>query len=220
MPYKRYPRRKVNRKKTAWYNKKYSTMQLAKKAWYATKYLKGLINSEKMYADRALTLGATQSDIWNLQQISTGDAAGNRTGNSILVRSLYLRGYMQINASVLAATRVCLCLVQDKQQISDTTPTILDIFTSISPEATIRVGSTTNTAGRFKIIWRKNYTLVQGQSPNINIDKFFKLYSHVKFNGTGVNDVQKNGYYLVMLSSEVTNFPTISVNSRMGYYDN
>jgi hypothetical protein len=195
-------------------------MEIARKAWAATKYLKGLVNSEKMYHDRALTLGATQSDIWNLQQIATGDGAGGRTGNSILVRSLYLRGYMQINPSVSAVTRVSLCVVQDLQQISDTVPTILDIFTSINPEATIKVGSTTNSAGRFKIIWRKNYSLVQGQSPNINIDKFFKLYSHIKFNGTGTSDIQKNGYYLVMMSSETVNFPTISVQSRLGYYDN
>lgn len=220
MPYRRYPRRKVNRKKTAWYNKKYSTMQLAKKAWYATKYLKGLINSEKMYIDRAITLGATQSDIFSVNQIAVGDQTGQRTGNSILVRSLYLKGYLQINSAVLAVTRVSLCLVQDLQQISDTTPSITDIFTSISPEGIVKTGATTNTAGRFKILWRQNYSLVQGQTPNININKFWKLYSHVKFNGSAATDVQKNGYYLVMMTSEITNFPTISINARLGYYDN
>lgn len=219
MPYKRRPLIRRRKKRQQWYNRKYSTLDIAKKAWYATKYLKGLINSEKMYVDRTMSL-ASQSEIYNLQLLSQGDGAGNRTGNSILVRSIYLRGYMQINPSVSVVTRVSLCLVQDTQQIADTVPTILDIFTSISPEATIKVGNTTNSAGRFKILWRKNYSLIQGQVPNINLDKFFKLYSHVKFNGTGVNDIQKNGYYLVVMSSEVTNFPTVSITSRMGYYDN
>ncbi len=57
--------------------------------------MKGLINSEKMYFDRAITLGSIQSDIFSVNQIAQGDQVGQRTGNSILIRSLYLRGYMQ-----------------------------------------------------------------------------------------------------------------------------
>lgn len=218
-PYRK-PNRRYKKKPKQWYNRKYSTLDIAKKALYATKYLRGIINSEKQYSDRALLLGAVQSDIFNLQTIQTGDTAGTRTGNSILVKSLYFRGYMQVNPSVTAVTRISLALVKDTQQISDTIPAVLDIFTNLTPEATIRVGNTTNTAGRFKFIWRKNYSLVPGQTPNINIDKFFKLHSHVKFNGANTSDIQKGGYYLVMLTSETTNFPTISIQSRISYYDN
>lgn len=215
-----YKRRVYRKKKTAWYNKKYSAKSLAIKALKSTRYMKGLINSEKMYFDRAITLGSTQSDIFSLVQIAQGDQVGQRTGNSILIRSLYLRGYMQVNPSVSTVSRISLALVKDTQQIADTTPAITDIFTAITPESIIKTSQSTNTAGRFKILWRKNYSLVPGQTPNINIDKYWKLYDHVKYNGTASTDVQKNGYYLVIMSSEATNYPTVSVNSRIGYYDN
>lgn len=210
------------RRQTSWYNKKYSTLQLAQKAWSATKYLKGLVNSEKFNADRSFTLGAVQSDIYGLVRIAQGDGESERTGNSILCRSIYLRGFMQVNSAVSGNTRVCLCLVQDTQQIADTNPTVLDIFNSLNPEAMINRSNTNNTAGRFKIIWRKNYNLTPatGSTPSINIDKYFKVYSHVKYNGSGSQDLQKNGYYLVMLTSEATNFPTISLTSRVNYHDN
>lgn len=127
---------------------------------------------------------------------------------------------MQINPSVTVNTRILIILVKDLQQIADTTPSVTDIFTSNDPEAIIRTGQTTNTAGRFKILYRKEFNLVPGQRPTINFEKYWKLYDHVKYNGTGVLDVHKNGYYLVFLTSEVANFPTISINSRVGYYDN
>ena len=196
---KRAPRLiKRKGKKTPWYNKKYSTYDIARQALRAANYMRGLINSEKMYLDRAITLGATQSDIFSLVQLAQGDQVGQRTGNSILIRSLYMRGYMQVNSSVTGVTRVSLCLVKDNQQVSDTTPAVTDIFTAITPEAIIKTGQTTNTAGRFTIKWRKNYSLIPGQTTNINIDKYWKLYDHVKYNGTSSTDVQKNGYYLLL----------------------
>lgn len=195
---------------------------MARSAWTGLQYLKGLVNSETFNADRTFALGATQSDIFGISRISQGDGQNERTGNSVLVRSIYLRGYMQVNPSVTGNTRVSLALVQDTQQISDTNPAVLDIFNSITPEAMINRSNTNNTAGRFKIIWRKNYNLTPstGSTPNINIDKYFKVYSHVKFNGTANTDIQKNGYYLVILTSEATNYPTVSMTSRICYHDN
>lgn len=223
MAYTRTRRRTYRRKKsTQWYNKKYSAQQLAVKAWRATKYLKGLVNSEKFNIDRTLTLGATQSDIYGLVRIAQGDGESDRTGNSVLVRSIYLRGYMQVNSAVTGNTRVSLVLLQDKQQVSDSNPAVLDVFNGITPESMINRSNTNNTVGRFKIIWRKNYNLTPstGSTPSINIDKYFKVYSHVKFNGTANTDIQKNGYYLVILTSEATNYPTVSITTRICYHDN
>lgn len=221
MPYRKKSYSSTKRRKsTAWYNKKYSTLQIAKKALAATKYMRGMINSEKMYLDRVFTLGANKSTLFNITSIAQGDQPGQRTGNSILVRSIYMRGFIQVNPAVTGNTRLSLVLVQDLQQISDVTPAITDVFTSDDPEALIRTGATTNTAGRFKIMWRKNYSVNTTTTPNINLDKFWKQYTHIKFNGTTAGDIQKNGLYLIVLTSESTNFPTFSATVRTGYYDN
>ncbi|UOF79163.1 capsid protein [Circoviridae sp.] len=217
----KYTRKRFRKRaKAPWYRRKYSPMQMAMKALAATRYLKGLVNSERMYFDRSVSLGAIKSQNFSCVQISQGDQVGQRTGNSVLLRSIYWRGFLQINPSVTVNTRISLVLVKDTLQVSDTTPQVLDIFTSNDPEATLRVGQTDNNAGRFKIIWRKNYNLVPNQKPTITIDKFWRIYDHIKFNGPAGTDIQRNGYYMCILSSEATNFPTVTIQSRIGYHDN
>lgn len=218
MAYKKYPQKKY-RKKQSWYNKKYSTMQLARKAWNATKYLKGLVNSEMLHKDTAVTLGSQQSNILVISNPSQDDTASGRTGNSILLRNIYFRGTLQINTSVTANTRVSLALVKDTQQISDTQPAVTDIFDSATdPDSLLKLGN----AGRFKIIWRKVYTLapVAGGRNVIDITKYWKVYDHVRFNGPANTDTQKNGYYIVIITSENTNYPSVTLNTRVGYHDN
>lgn len=182
--------------------------------------IRGLVNSERMYVDNTMAALSGPTQVLNIQQLAIGDLSGQRTGNSILARSIYLQGYMNINSAVTVSTRYSLCLVQDKQQISDTVPVATDIFDSTSPEARIRVGASNNTAGRFKVLWRKNGLLIPNHRPTVTFDKYFKVYSHIKFNGASAFDIQKNGYYLVLLTSEGTNFPSISLTTRLGYHDN
>lgn len=224
MAYTRRRRRTYRKKKSpSW--AKYVTPSnavkaagVAQAAWRGVQMLKGLVNSERMYNDRTLTLGSNRSLMWGLTLIPQGDDVGNRTGNSILVRSFYMRGYLQANPSITGNTRISLVLLQDLQQVSDTTPGITDVFEQDDPDSMIKK----TTAGRYKILWRKNYTLfpqAAGQSAR-DLQKYFKLYSHVRYNGSSASDIQKGGYYLAMLSSESTNFPTISLTSRIGYHDN
>lgn len=219
MAYQRRTIRKRRFKKKAWYNKSYSAKSLAIKAIKNIRYIKGLVNSEMLHKDVSFT-PAAQFGITSLVGIDQGDTDSGRTGNSILLRSLYLRGSIQINPSVTGNTRIMLALVKDSQQISDTTPNVSNIFTSITdPDGALL---NLNNAGRFKILWRQSYILTpsNGSRPAVEINKYFKLYSHVRFNGTTATDIQKNAYYLVMINSENTNYPSISITSRIGYHDN
>lgn len=215
---RRYGRRS-RRRAVSWYNRKYSTLQLAKKAWYATKYLKGLVNSEMFHKNNTFTLGATQSKIFSFVNIAVGDDETSRTGNSILLRNLYIRGTMEINSAVTGDTRITCMLVKDKQQVADTTPTITDIVTSSTDPDTLLA---TGNFGRFKVMWRKTYALtpVSGGRNVVSLNKYWKIYDHVRYNGTANTDVQKNGYYFVIITSENVNFPSININARTGYHDN
>jgi hypothetical protein len=209
-----------SRKKPAWYNQKYSTMQIAQKAWKATKYLKGLVNSEMLHVDTSNVLGVNAGAIFHLTGIAQGDTDAGRTGNSLLLKNIYLRGICEINSAVTGDSRVLLALVKDTQQISDTTPALTDIFqNSTSTETMLKL----NNSGRFKILWRKTYVLsiASGGRNALEINKYFKVYDHVRFNGSSSSDIQKNGYYLTVITSEVAaNAPTVSITSRIGYHDN
>lgn len=218
MAFKKTYRKKTYAKK-AWYNKKYSAKDIALKALKNTRYLKGLVNSEMNHVDSTITLGAAQSNTTHITAIAQGDTAATRTGNSILLRNIYLRGIAEINAAVTATTRITFALVKDKQQHSDTSPTVADVFTSnTNPESMLNL----NNVGRFKVIWRKtiNLSIVAGGRNCIEINKYWKLYDHVRYNGTATTDIQKNGYYLMILTSEPANYPIVSLTSRVGYHDN
>lgn len=217
MKYSRRPRRR-SRRKVAWYNRKYSTMQLAQKAWTATKYLKGLVNSEMLHLDNSYSLGAASNAIYHITGMSQNDTDSGRTGNSILLRNIYIRGLIEINPAVTGDSRVLVALVKDKQQISDTTPGVTDIFKSTSPESMLNL----NTSGRFKVLWRKTYVVapVSGGRNAVEVKRYWKIYDHVRYNGSGTSDIQKNGYYLVIITSEPANFPTVNFNTRIGYHDN
>jgi hypothetical protein len=220
MVYRKYPRRKTYGRKKSWYNKKYSTLQLARKAFAGVKYIRGLVNSEMFHVDTDISLTPTGSgSIINLTSLSQGDTSALRTGNSIYIRNLVFRGRAAINSSVTGNTRIRWMLIQDKQQVSDTTPSVSDIMSTTGPESLLNLSN----SGRFSILKSSEFVLYPSgtntQSVRL-IDYYRKMSLHVRYNGTASTDIQRNGLYLVFISSETTNTPTISGTVRIGYRDN
>nr|QGF19358.1 hypothetical protein [Antarctic circular DNA molecule] len=212
-------KRPRSRAATPWYAKKYNAQQLAMKAWNATKYLKGLVNSELYHYDS--TVSATISStgfLTNLTAIAIGDSSATRTGNSILAKSINYRFKLEINSVVSGSTSVVVMLVQDTQQVADTNPIIADILQTVNPQSLLNL----NTAGRFKVISRKNYFLSpsSGGKGAYEVSGFHKMYSHIRYNGATTSDTQKNGIYLLAISSEAVNVPTITGTYRLAYHDN
>ena len=219
----RFARRRVQRRRrgrrTAWYNRKYSTAQIARAAWRSAKYIRGLVNSEMYHKDAQYTLGPNQSRIWHLTTLTQGDGPSGRTGNSILLKSFSANAYMYINASQTTNTRVMLALVFDKQQPEDASPTIANIFASdVTPNTLLN----SSNLGRFSVIWRRQFMLSSNAAGN-NVKQFkiFKRFqTHVRWNGPAETDIQRNGLYLVMITSEPSMFPTINLETRLSYHDN
>jgi len=194
-------------------------MDVAKAAWQGVKYIRGLVNSEMLKVDSNPTLSGVQSRITLLNGMSQGDGANTRSGNSILVRNITIKGFMEINGAVTGNTRIMIALVQDSQQISDTLPTVGDIFASATnPYSLLNTGN----LGRFKVLkrWHYNLTPVAG-GQNVKALEYYKsVYFHTRYNGASTTDIQKNGLYLVYITSENTNHPNIDMNVRVGYHDN
>lgn len=201
-----------------WYNTPQTPKALAMQALKKARYLQGLVNSEMLHLDNSYSLGAASNAIYHITGMSQNDTDSGRTGNSILLRNIYIRGLIEINPAVTGDSRVLVALVKDKQQISDTTPGVTDIFKSTSPESMLNL----NASGRFKVLWRKTYVVapVSGGRNAVEVKRYWKIYDHVRYNGSGTSDIQKNGYYLVIITSEPANFPTVNFNTRIGYHDN
>lgn len=213
---RQYRRRFRPRRNIPWYNRKYDAMQVATKALRATRYIRGLVNSEMLH-NQGNSSGTLNSSgvIVPITSIAQGDTSSGRTGNSILVRNIMFRVATAMH-SAATNTFYRFMLIQDTQQVGDTSPAVTDVLESASYLSPL---STAN-AGRFKVLWSKTLKSSSAGSTSLLIDKYWKVYSHVRYNGSASTDINKNGYYLLMLSSEATNVPTIVYQYKVGYHDN
>lgn len=230
MPYvKRYKKRSKKRgyssKKRSskpWYMRKYNAYELAGKAWSAAKRLRGLINVEKKKFDTILGT-STSGTLVNCVAIPQGDGDQTRDGNSVLLKSVYMRGTLA-NNSASPSTRFRIMLIRDLQQIADTAPSATDILDGGLSGDFIRAPLNNETVGRYEILMDKIFVINQPFASAVfqrNLKEFFPMNHHVRFNGTAGTDIQKGGvYFLVIHDQPGGTLPTISLDIRSSYYDN
>jgi len=216
-PYSRSRRRGASRRRsTPWYRRKYDAMSLAAKAAKGVWYLKGLVNSEMLH--NQLTGNTTVSNtgvVTLLNGMAQGDTSSQRTGNSILMRNVFLRlVFTQSAAATSTIYRVM--LIKDTQQVGDQSPAAPDILESLNPLSPLN----TSTVGRFKVMKNWFFTTddTKTQTQVLNLYKDFRF--HTKFNGTANTDIQKNGLYLFMITDQPTNVPRVDFTWKVGYHDN
>lgn len=216
--YRRTNRRYRRKRRVAWYNKRYSAKGLALKALKNIHYIKGLVNAERHYVVSTVTNDNITSagTLTHLSNIAQGDTQGTRTGNSILARSLFGRIGLEMNPTA-TVSRIRILIVCDNQQIADTSPSATDVLLTASTLSSLDTATYPN---RFKVLKDMLITLddakMMGSSFKINIP----MYKHIKYNGANSTDIAKNGIYILYISSESVNYPTISYNLKLGYYDN
>lgn len=208
---KSYPRRRRTYART-------SGERLAIKALRGVKAIRGIINSEKKVHDISSSFEPTTTGtVIHLNPVSQGDTNTSRDGNSILAKYLGVRT-RSIMHSTATATYIRYMIIQDTQQVSDTTPTIGDILQDVS---VLSFYDRNLNVGRFKVLHDKvqNLDVINRWSGQLNFN--CSLNHHTKFNGTAGSDIQKNGLYLVLLSNEATGTkPNVTYESRFAYYDN
>lgn len=208
------PKKRVS--SASWYNKKYSTVDIAQKAYSMAKYLKSLINVEKQKIDFNLGASAigTTPVIAHMTAIPVGDAEGSRTGNSVLLKYLYMK--MTVRLDITSAyNRLRVVVVRDKQQIADNPPTYTDVYETTSTTSLLNK----NTVGRFDILFDRNFD-IDANNPQILLDQYVSLNSHARYNGTASSDIQKGGIWLMLVSDAASAQPTLSYNNRVMYIDN
>lgn len=202
--------------KKPWYNRKYTPSEVAYRAFKGVNYLKGIINSEKHHHTlNSSVTPSTSGSVISLHEIAQGDTDSTRTGNSILAKSLAFRFLINMNPSA-TQTYVRILLIQDKQQIADTGPSITDVLHSASVQSLLLIQH----IGRFQVLHDQVVDLDNSLRTTKMTKLYKKLHTHIRYNGSAASDIQKNGYYLMVLSNEATNTPTVFYNTRLSFYDN
>lgn len=212
--------------KTSYYNRFKKGVALASKVATTAATvarIASMVNAEKQYYDNNVGLvsrNPTPTGIVDVMSgIPQGDDEGARTGNSIKLNSLYFTMQCGMNASA-TQTFVRIIMFEDKFN-TGTTPTAADLLgltltTGWSVIAPLNVDHTI----RYRIIFDKRIALSQNGRQNYIWKKYIKIQKHVHYTGNLATDTYGGNIYLLTLSNEATNTPTIYFNCRVGYYDN
>lgn len=218
MPRRQYRRKKNFRKKSA--SSRYGGyLSTASKALAVAYGVKKLINVERKFLVTTGSLnpvGATPT-ISCLSLIPQGDTASSRDGNKCKCISLHMQSTIFINSSA-ATTAVRVMLVCDKNS-QGAFPAITDILQSNSYLSSY---NNVNCPYRFRIIMDKRVTLSDNGKELQNLDRYIKQQKHMTFQGTGstIADTADGVYYIVTLTNESVNSPTIVFNNRLTFVDN
>lgn len=211
---RRYNRASYIRKKQPDNFTKYANYAVT--ALKGVKYVMGLVNSELYKHDVSYTTPINNTGVLiPLTGLAEGNGEDDRTGNSILVKSVDMDGSVSMQGS--NNTIIKMCLVMDTQQQADTTPSFTDIYES----ASINSHLNKNTVGRFSILWCKYYALNVGSVQTTKVGFHHAMQEHVRYNGSTGTDIQKNGLYLAIISNQTgAASPFCELKTRVSYHDN
>ena len=218
MPYynnRRYGRRRYIRRRRP-YRKQPGVIQMAKKAYYGYRMLKGIVNSEKKTYDASFpSPQSSTATVTPLTGIAQGDDYNAREGRSILLKSIQVQGNIGQNNSATATLYRWIVFIDNDNTGSAPTAAQLGI-TSVN---SLRDPNPVNMK-RFSILCDRLIRMDDGSNQNFPIKWFHKLNHHAKFDGTTANDYAQGSVWLLTVSDQAINTPSITATSRVRYYDN
>jgi len=167
------------------------------------------------------TLSGSSGNVHLITSIGRGDNPDQRQGDKVNCKYHSIKGQIWLNPSISGSTytkQACrIVVVQDLQQIGDSSPTCLDIFKEISTFSPLNSAH----VGRFKILASRNVHY-NSTMPTHNFKIFIKKFTQVRFNGSTGGDTQKNHIYICFLPKYTDVFPyesTYEAICRTGYTD-
>lgn len=177
------------------------------------------------------TLGFHEVD-WSgrhidLTQIAAGTGRNQRAGRMIQVMGIMWRFQVYRDSNENAARAFTFAIVQDTQQDPDTEPAVSSIFTGTGGIGAGLGCLDQNNRGRYKLLKRETIMFSDAQSGNGNnhlFDGYLDLSRkpiRMSYNGTGADDIAKNGLYIIMISDGDPANDEIKANglARITYVD-
>lgn len=239
MAYKRsFKRRPTYRKRRGGFKKPGWTWgnaaAMARSALKGVSYLKGLVNSELLKRTttgtntvKLYTSSPIPYDCYHLTALPVGDADDQRTGNSVLIRSIDFRLTMQWAPPFSGddepqpyAGFVRVLVVRDKQTEGDSQDPGLG---AVLQSLTVNSHLNDTTVGRFTILKDRVYQLSRFK-PVLNFDYRGLMRQHARYNGDSASDIQKDGTYVFIFGEssvwESDFTPTYNYEYRLSYHDN
>lgn len=197
-------------------------LSLALKVAKTVAFMKGMINCEKRYFDTGIAVSAINytGAINLVSGVTAGDDVNQRSGNSILARSLYVNYDATVNTTAgVNATQIYRKIIFMDCDNQGVTPATSDVLQAVGNANAVNSPLNVDNVKRFKILYDKKHVLNGQGAERIQVKKYIPLYKHLRFSGTGAN-ILENAIYELNISDVNVNDPTVQSYYRLGFYDN
>ncbi len=188
--------------------------------------IRKLINVEEKYLDNSgnPTFDRTGTIVY-VSGIQQGDGITDREGNSVKVQSFAMRAYIYYNSAATIPTGCRILVVRDLQNqgatiiANDVLENNVGVITAPTTPLDYTNGMFSNK--RFSIV-HDEFCVVDQYNPSYLFQFQSNHDCHVAYRGTtsAVASAGNGSYFLVAVSSEAINLPSIVWSTRMIYTDN
>lgn len=183
-------------------------------------YLRSVINAEKKLNDVSIaSASSTTAAFVLLNGLVQGDTVSTREGSSIKLSSLWLQLFSTIHASATSTVgRVMVFYDSQPNGATVTVASLLSATTSVVSPLVIGFGL------RFKVLMDWQYCLSITGNQNAKKKRFIKIPLHTRYtvgtNNGDITDITTGALFLMHMSTEATNTPTLTAIARLRFYDN
>lgn len=159
----------------------------------------------------SVTPSDTTGSVLHMTAIAEGTASNQRSGRFIRSRYITSRLHLKMHSS---ATQTLVRVVIIKSS-DENAPSTSSFFTSQSALSTINLLY----SDRYQILY-DNLVNLDTYNPTAVLNIFRSPRHKIKFNGTASTDYENGQMWMIMISNEATNTPTVSYYNRFSYNDN
>lgn len=205
---------KANSRGRRAYNGYMATAHTAQKALALATQVASLINVEFKYLDtQAASTPSSTPSITHLTNISAGTGVSQREGQQVKLKSFRHRIYVTQHPSATLTTLRNILFIDT--QCDGTTPASQEL---LEDNTNIISFKKQENNSRFIILYDKIITL---GDKKMHLSEYYKEFdTKINWSGTAGGDVLGNHVYMLSISSEATNTPTIYSYTRATYLDN
>jgi len=184
---------------------------------------------ELKYVDVSVTPSniPTTGTVVHVSAIAQGDTQSTRTGNTVNVTSVSVRGSFSGATDVSVVSYMRILLVVDKEQQADTAPTAAAVVLNANPVENL---PNLDNLERFRVLYATHvYDMRRMQldtdatttapTQSAFVDFTWKGNLKVSYNGNASTDMEKNNIYLVFLSDVAAATTDFSGTTRIGFTD-
>lgn len=187
-------------------------------------HLEKIVKQEKpelKYLDTVSTGIAVDSSgtLILLNGCAQGDDINTREGREIRIKSLRIKWKPAINAS--ATGTIVRCILFIDKQVNASAPSVTTILKNSGALNLAQMDLAYRK--RFKILYDKYITMSNNSMEETVEDYFRKMNLVVEYNSSSagtVADIVTNALYMLLISDQATNTPTVVYWNRVRFYDN